>query len=144
MSSVNSNIPTFLFLAGIAQVILVIGSLAVPGVLGWKSELSKVQPLIRQMFWTYAAYILVINLCFGILSFTAHKELSDGSFLAQVVTGFIAVYWISRVFVQFFYFDRTSFPGGVLNQLAEVLLSLLFVLLSIAYVLAFCANLQII
>ena len=134
------NIQTFLFLAGISQIILVFGSLAIPKVLNWKSELKNVQTLIRQMFWTYAAYILVINFCFGLLSVFALAELIDGSFLAKAVTGFIAVYWISRVLIQFLYFDRESFPPGVLNKIAEVLLVTLFIVLSAVYSWAFYVN----
>ena len=140
MIALQPDIQTFLFFAGISQVILVIGSLAIPKVLNWKSELKNVQTLIRQMFWTYAAYILVINLCFGLLSVFAFTELTDKSLLAKVVTGFIAVYWISRVFIQFFYFDRKSFPSGILNRIAEVLLVTLFVALSAVYSWSFYVN----
>jgi len=140
MDSIYQYLPEYLFLAGLAQLVLAAGSLAIPGVLGWKSELAKVQTLIRQMFWTYAAYILVINICFGLLSVFGIKELTDGSFLAKVVTGFIAVYWISRVLLQFFYFDRSGFPSGALNRLAEVVLTVLFVVLSVIYSLAFYLN----
>jgi hypothetical protein len=101
-----------IFLAGIAQVGLVIGSLAIPSILKWRMELAKVNPLIRQMFWTYAAYILVINLCFGLLSICCAAELTDRSTLALLCNAFIAMYWISRVLIQFFYFDRASFPKG--------------------------------
>jgi hypothetical protein len=141
MDSINKYLPECLFLAGLAQLVLAVGSLAIPKVLGWKLELAKVQPLIRQMFWTYAAYILVINICFGLLSIIGINELTDGSFLAKVVTGFIAVYWISRVLVQFFYFDRSEFPSGVLNRLAEVVLTVLFIFLSIIYSFSFYLNL---
>ncbi|MCE7041883.1 hypothetical protein [Dyadobacter sp. CY312] len=133
-------LPECLFLAGLAQLVLAAGSLAIPKVLGWKLELAKVQPLIRQMFWTYAAYILVINICFGMLTIFGINELTDSSFLAKVVTGFIAVYWISRVLVQFFYFDRSGFPSGVLNRLAEVVLTVLFIVLSVIYSLTFYLN----
>ena len=134
------NIQTFLFLAGISQIILVFGSLAIPKVLNWKGELKKVQTLIKQMFWIYAAYILVINLCFGLLSVFAFTELTDKSLLAKVITGFIAVYWISRVLIQFLYFDRESFPAGILNRIAEVMLVTLFVVLSAVYSWAFYVN----
>ena len=134
------NIQTFLFLAGLSQIILVFGSLAIPKVLNWKSELKKVQTLIKQMFWTYAAYILIINLCFGLLSVFAFTELTDKSLLAKVITGFIAVYWISRVLIQFLYFDRESFPAGILNRIAEVMLVTLFVVLSAVYSWAFYVN----
>lgn len=142
MFKINFDIQVLLFLAGVAQLILAAGSLAIPWVLGWKTELAKVQTLIRQMFWTYSAYIWVINVCFGLLSVLAWEELTDQSFLARIMTGFIALYWLSRVLIQFFYFDRSSFPAGLLNHIAEIVLTLLFICLSIVYILAFYFNLQ--
>lgn len=78
-------------LAGAAQVVLALGSLAIPGVLKWADELAKVQPLIKQMVWTHAGYIFVINLCFGMISVCDHQDLTNGSYLSVLVTGFIAV-----------------------------------------------------
>jgi hypothetical protein len=92
------------------------------------------------MFWTYAAYILVINLCFGLLSCFAVDDLLNGSRLALCITCFIAVYWISRVLIQFLYFDRTDFPTGSWHKLGEVLLVSLFIFLSIVYSYAFYTN----
>jgi hypothetical protein len=142
MAALQIDINALIKFAGLAQIALVIGSLAIPGILKWRVELSKVQPLIKQMFWTYAAYILVINLCFGLLSVFAYQELRNGSVLAMVVTGFIAVYWISRVLIQFLYFDRTNFPAGGWNKFAEILLVALFIFLSIVYSRAFYINYQ--
>jgi hypothetical protein len=137
-----STIQTFIYLAGLAQIALVLGSLVIPRILNWKTELNKVQTLIKQMFWTYAAYILFINLSFGLLSVFAAKELTNGSLLATAITGFIAMYWISRIAVQFFYFDRKSFPTGLMNRLAEVILIALFICLSVVYGIAFYCNYQ--
>lgn len=131
---------TALFLAGIAQLALASGSLLIPGILKWKEELNKVNPLIKQMFWTYAAYIFVINLCFGVLSVFAIDELLNGSLISLLVCGFIAIYWISRVLIQFLYFDRRSFPAGNLYLLGELVLIALFIILSIVYSLAFYCN----
>jgi hypothetical protein len=134
------RIDILLRIAGLAQLTLVAGSFAIPRVLNWRNELVKVQPLIKQMFWTYAAYILVINLCLGLLSLRCYKELLNGSTLSLLVSGFIALYWISRVLIQFFYFDRTNFPAGKWNRLAELLLVVLFIFLSIVYTLACYCN----
>lgn len=122
-----------IFLAGLAQIALVLGSLAIPKILNWRAELAKVNLLIKQMFWVYAAYILVINLCFGLLSICAYRDLTNGSTLAMLIDGFIAVYWISRVLIQFLYFDRASFPTGKWNRLGEVVLIVVFAFLSIVY-----------
>ncbi|MNK19691.1 hypothetical protein D3C87_379190 [compost metagenome] len=136
----QSLIFNLIFFAGIAQIALVFGSLAIPAMLNWKTELVKVSLLIKQMFWTYAAYILVINLCFGVLSVFAIRELLNGSLLALLICGFIAVYWISRVLIQFLYFDRKSFPKGKIYMAGEFTLVVLFVFLSIVYSWAFYIN----
>jgi len=131
-----------LFIAGISQIFLVLGSLTIPKLLHWKQELDKVNPLIKQMFWTYAGYILVTNLSFGILTLIAPEELMNGSTLAIAITLFISIYWIVRIFVQFFYFDRSSAPEGFIYRWGEVGLVSLFVYLSIVYSYLFYINLS--
>jgi len=130
-----------ILLAGAGQIALVLGSMAVPGALNWRTELVKVQPLIKQMFWVYAVYIAVINLCLGLISVFAYTDLTNGSRLAMLLTGFIAVYWISRVLIQFLYFDRTNFPTGIWLKIGEGALVTLFIFLSVVYSRAFYLNL---
>ncbi len=142
MNTCFTDIQTLLFFAGISQIALAIGSLAIPKILNWKQELSNVHPLIKQMFWTYAAYILFINLSFGLISVFAYSYLSDGSVLACAISGFIAIYWISRVAIQFCYFDRQSMPTGWINRLLEGVLVALFLFLSVVYGVTFYMNLQ--
>ena len=134
------NIHVLIQLAGLAQIMLAIGSLAIPKLLNWQGSLLNTSKFIQQMFWTYAAYILVINICFGLLSFFCYHELTDGSRLAVLINGFIAVYWISRLIIQFFYFDRAAFPQGKFYLAGEVLLVFVFVLLSVVYAYAFLFN----
>ena len=129
-----------IFLAGLAQIGLVLGSLAIPKILNWRSELAKVNLLIKQMFWVYAAYIVVTNVCFGLISVFAYRDLTNGSTLAMLINGFIAVYWLSRVLIQFLYFDRASFPTGKWDRLGEAALVAVFVFLSIVYSYAFYLN----
>jgi hypothetical protein len=92
------------------------------------------------MFWTYAGYILVINLCFGLISIIGFDELLNQSFLAISITFFISIYWLSRVLIQFFYFDRSQAPKGWFFTLGEVGLVLLFVVFTIVYSTAFLFN----
>lgn len=132
---------TMIFLAGISQIVLVIGSLAIPKLLNWKGELSKVSPLIKQMFWTYAGYILVTNLSFGVLSILSPASLVDGSFLATSISLFIGVYWGARIAIQFFYFDRKSAPKGPIYFLGEIGLVVMFVFFTAVYLYAFYFNL---
>jgi len=68
----------------------------------------------------------------------------DRSPLAGCVTGFITAYWMGRVLIQFFYFDRSDAPPGLLVRLAEVALIGLFVYLSLVYAAALLLNLGVI
>jgi hypothetical protein len=124
---------TLLILAGVGQLALALGSLALPRILRWGEDTARLRPLTRQVFWTYASYIWVTNVGFGVLSVFMPEQLLDHSALARVVTGYITVYWGTRVLVQFFYFDRSAAPPGAFFKLAEVALVGLFLFLTAIY-----------
>jgi hypothetical protein len=117
---------TVLRLAGAAQLVLALASLAIPHVLGWAEEARKLRPLTRQVFWTYAAYIWAFNVSFGLVSATLPGSLLDGSTLARGVCGFIGAYWGARLLLQFFYFDRAELAARAVTRLAEAALVCLF------------------
>ncbi len=113
---------TAVIIAGIGQLAVALGSLAVPRVLGWREDLQSLQALTRQVFWTYAGYIWATNVSFGLISVLAPQSLLDGSTLANAVSGFIALYWLARIIIQFTYFDRSSAPSGPIYTLGEIAL----------------------
>jgi hypothetical protein len=59
---------TWIVLAGIGQIALALGSLAIPRVLGRREETRRLTRLTRQVFWTYSIYIWGTNVCMGALS----------------------------------------------------------------------------
>jgi hypothetical protein len=130
-------------LAGIGQLVLIVASLAIPRMLGWKEDVAKLRSLTRQVFWTYAGYIWATNLSFGLLSTFGSRWLLDGTPLAAAVAGYIPAYWAARVGIQFFYFDRSDASladapgaklyGGKLMRLGEGALVLLFLSLTLIY-----------
>jgi hypothetical protein len=134
------NIHLLLILAGVGQICLVIGSTRIPKILGWRSELDKVNPFLKHIFWVYAIYILLTNFSFGLLSALAPETLTDSSKLASIVTGFICIYWLSRFLIQFFYFERANFPKGNVYKIGEIILVLLFASLTAVYGYTFYLN----
>ena len=131
---------TFIFYAGLGQLILVVGSLAIPKTLGWREETSKLRPLTRQVFWTYAAYIWATNLSFALVSMLSPASLTDRSFLSTAVTLYIFVYWLARVIIQFTWFDRSDAPPQPIFKFAEALLVALFLSLTGVYGWALLTN----
>jgi hypothetical protein len=136
----RSHIFILLKLAGHFQIALCIGSLAIPKLLNWKGELRSVSKIILQIFWTYAGYILVINLAFGLVSVFGTNELLDKSFLAKSLSVFIFLYWLTRIIIQFFYFDTKSAPQGFIYKTGEIALVALFIFLTIVYGIASYLN----
>ena len=143
MSQFVALLPGLVFAAGVGQLVLIAASLAIPRVLRWREDTARLRPLTRQVFWTYALYIWCTNLAFGLVSLRP-GWLLDRSPLAACVTGFITAYWVGRVLIQFFYFDRSDAPPGRLVRLAEVALVGLFVYLSLTYAAALLLNLGVI
>jgi hypothetical protein len=133
-------IEQLVFWCGIGHVGLCIGSLYIPKALRWEKHLQHLQPLLREMFWTYAGYILVLNFSFGMLSIFGSYELLDGSFLARSITFFIGLYWLMRIGLQFFYFDRSEAPTGLAYTLGEIALMVLFSAFTLTYLIAFFFN----
>jgi hypothetical protein len=128
-------------LAGLGQLALAAASTAIPYVLRWKTETAALRPLLRQLFWVYAGYILGFHIAFGLVSALAPEWLLDGSGLATAVAGFIATYWSVRLVLQFAYLDRSDAPKGPWFSAAEAALVSLFVSLSVIYTCAFLTNL---
>ena len=135
------SLDQLIVVAGVGQLALVLASLAIPRVLGWHRELMRLRPLTRQVFWTYAGYIWVTNLSFGLVSVIGPGWLLDRSPLAGAVTAFIATYWTARLVLRFAYFDRSDVPAGWLPRLGDPALVVLFVLLAATYGTAALANL---
>lgn len=89
------------------------------------------------MFWTYAAYILMINVFFGLICIIGTEELLNQTILAKSIHLLIAVYWLIRIGVQFFYFDRTNAPKGLLYSTGEIVLVFFFMMFTIIHVVVF-------
>lgn len=123
---------TALILAGLAQLAIASSSVFIPRLLGWREETMRLRPLTRQVFWTYASYILGLHIAFGALSLLAPHSLIDGSTLARAVCAFLAVYWGTRLILQFAVFDR-SVAVRPLFRVAEVAYVSAFGYLAIVY-----------
>ena len=120
-------------IAGISQLLLTIGSFAIPRCLKWSERTAQLIPLMRQMFFTYAIYVLVSHLFFGIISLSFADELLKGTPLANALLIFMGAWWIGRLVCQFFFFDHDGIPESPFNKVAEVILVTMFIALVTVY-----------
>jgi uncharacterized MAPEG superfamily protein len=105
----------------------------VPARLGWKDDLAKLTPFNRKLMWTYGAFTVLTIVAFGALTLVLHDEFLRGDPVALGLAGFIAVYWLARVGVDLFYFEHADWPAGRRYLVGHVLLTALFVALSLTY-----------
>lgn len=135
-------ISTAVVLAGAGQLVLVVASAVIPKCLDWKGPLKGLPKLMRQVFWTYAGYILVMHLFFGLLSVFGTELLLDASPQAAILCGLMMGWWLVRICLQFCCFDRKGIPQTRFNLLAEAMLVALFLFLTIVYGVALMSNLN--
>lgn len=127
---------------GVAHFGVVFASLFVPRELGWRDDLARVKPINRQIFTTYAGYILTINALFGLLATFGAPWLIERTPLAACVCGFITAYWGVRVVLQFTYYDRKSAPHELKHKLAEAFFIILFSAFTLTFGYATAVNIQ--
>jgi hypothetical protein len=133
------NLSRLIFLAGLGQLCVALGSLAIPRLLNWRRELQRLEPLTRYVFWTYAGYILATNLFFATISMLLSHELAGHSTLAAAITTFMALYWGGRLTIQLL-FHRSGAPDALPFRIGEVLLVCGFLFFTIVYGYAALAN----
>lgn len=130
-----------LLVAGVSQILLCLGSVAIPKILGWQEKLQVLSPLMRQLWWTYALYILASHFFFALLSLVAADWLLSETLPAAMVSGFVMIWWGIRLVLQFGGFDFEELPGNLFDRVAKGILSVLFVCLFLVYAATFLWNL---
>lgn len=112
---------------GWSLVALSLGSLAIPRVLGWRDKLAGLTPLMREMWWTYAAYVLGSHVFFAVLMLGFGRWLMGGSGPALAISTFMLLWWLVRLGLQWFGFDLREAQDTRAKRLAKHLLTLLFI-----------------
>ena len=119
--------------AGISQLMLCVASVAIPRKLQWSERTADLVPLMRQLFYTYAVYVLGSHFFFAGVSLLLADELLAGGRLGIAMLGIMAFWWTVRIVCQFFFFDRTGIPDTRFNRIAEAILIVLFFCLTTVY-----------
>jgi hypothetical protein len=105
------TLSALLKIGGVLHFGILFASALVPQVLDWRKSLAPLDKLLRQLIWVHGIFIVLVIIGFGILSLLNSDALASGTFLARSVCGFIALFWLARLGIQFFVFD----PTGVIN-----------------------------
>jgi hypothetical protein len=128
----TDTLAQLLFAAGVAQFGVLIASAIVPFRLNWRTELSSLARLHRQMYWVYGGYVVLSIVAFALLSILNARELAGRSGLARGVCCYIAVFWGVRVALQGVFDVREHLSAWWLKA-GYFALTILFATLTIVY-----------
>ncbi|MFZ0785914.1 MAG: hypothetical protein WAM67_08980 [Candidatus Acidiferrales bacterium] len=71
----------------------------------YRENLSRVAPIVRQIFVVHSGYIVGIVLLFAAITFGFAPDLASGRGLGRFLAASMAVFWLCRVPLQVFYYD---------------------------------------
>ncbi|WP_437185907.1 hypothetical protein SH668x_003032 [Planctomicrobium sp. SH668] len=89
-----------IFTIGIGQFFVLIASALVPVQLDWKSTLSPLPVLVRQLFWIYGGYVVMAIIALATICLVAAGEIASGTVLARAVSAYGLIFWGVRVSLQ--------------------------------------------
>jgi hypothetical protein len=124
---------TWLFVGGLLHFAVLIASALTPRVLDWRTNLAALHPFLRRLFWVYGCFIVLVIISFGALTLVHADELASGAALPRSVCAMIAIFWLTRLAVQFFVFDARPFLTTMFLRLGYHGLTLLFTALALIY-----------
>ncbi len=120
-------------MAGLLHFAILIASAATPHVLDWRANLAALHPFLRQLFWVYGAFIVLVIAGFGTLTLLNASAMAAGDPAARSLCAFIAIFWLARLAVQWFVFDARPFLTNALVIAGYHSLTLAFIYLSLVY-----------
>ncbi len=71
-------------------------------------NLAKVSPLVRQMVIIHHVYIVAVIFAFAGLCFFRTADLAGGHGLGRVLAAGMSLFWLARIPIQLFYYDRET------------------------------------
>ena len=92
--------------AGVVHVGIMAANVPLPGRLRVRERLAGVPRFVRQIFYVHWVYIVIVLGMFAALCFGFAPELAGASGLGRFLSGFMAGFWLLRIGLQIFYYDR--------------------------------------
>ena len=120
------RLETLIWAAGAVQGAILAANFIMPGKLRCRENLAKVSPMIRNVFIVHWIYILLTLAIFSVLCFRFAPELAGASRLGHFLSAAIALFWLPRIPIQLFVYDRELRRQHRLGDVA-MLLALVFV-----------------
>ncbi len=102
----------------------------------WKADLAKLSLLNRQMFLVHCFFIALTLVLMGGVTLFYTDALLQPAPLSRVVLAAVVIFWLCRLFIQFFVYDSLLWRGNKFNTWMHVLFSFFWTYVLFTYFLA--------
>jgi hypothetical protein len=103
----NSLVP-WIWAAGVVHLAIVAANFALLRRLQVRENAARLSPILRQVLYVHWLYIGIVLLIFAALCLLFAAELAGASPLGRFLSGAIAGFWLLRIPLQVFYYDRET------------------------------------
>jgi hypothetical protein len=107
-----------------------------PTYFNWKKELSELSLINRQMMHVHTFFIAFVLLLMGLLCITSSADLI-GTELGKKLSLGLGIFWIARLFIQFFGYSSKLWKGKTFETSIHALFSILWTYLSGVFILTY-------
>ena len=122
-----------LMIAGVGHFGILSASALTPYVLDWKTVLKSLTPFLKNLFWVYGGFIVLVIIGMGVLTLMNLKAMANGDPVARSIAGFIATFWCARLLVQIFIFDVKVYLTNIWLKMGYHTLTAAFVYFTALY-----------
>jgi hypothetical protein len=123
-------------IAGALQLLLALAHFAFIYRLEWREELQRVGLFTRQVFWVHTGFLMLVLVGFGVLDLVHADELLERTALARTLLASLTIFWVARLYCQFFVYRAELWRGHAFNTRVHVLFSALWTFLATVHAIA--------
>jgi hypothetical protein len=117
---------------GILLIALSLIHVIFPRRFNWEKELKSLSLINRQMMTVHTFFIALTVFLMGLLCLTSSSELIETDLGKRVSLG-LGVFWVIRLFIQFFVYSSDLWRGKKFETIMHILFSTLWMYLCIVF-----------
>lgn len=125
---------------GILFILLSLIHIAFPTYFKWGEELKSLSLINRQMMTVHTFFIALVVCMMGLLCLTSSSELIETNLGRKISLG-LGVFWMIRLFIQFFGYSSELWKGKRFETIMHVLFSLFWVYSSLTFLIIYLIEL---
>jgi hypothetical protein len=114
---------------GILLIALAMVHIVFPKYFNWEKELHSLSLINRQLIWVHTFFIALTIFLMGLLCLTSSGELVETNLGKKICLG-LAVFWVIRLFIQFFGYSSKLWKGKTFETSVHILFTFLWTYLS--------------